>query len=509
MGNKSIATEAGRKFPACVSAKTSHALAHQAIRQWQPDLMAKMRMSRVPFSSTASALDIRQMTVQSAGGRARTLSQYQITRQVMHTVSEFCKTADAEISWTHVPAVVGLDSPGSNTSHREFADRIVPHARALWADLTNPAGGAAKFDHGHYLKMWALARPIIGEDGSAVFLDEAQDTSPVLQAVLADQHHLQIVYVGDSAQAIYCQPVGTMVTVPKARPAVDAERACAFEGCGRARDHRDSGLCHLHEKQRRLGAVLTAITSQHRTAETVEVPIESLQVGDRVSTYSNGTVYMNGREIVASTRFRYDGQLVNVATPSGLSSAYTNKHHCVVRFWPNTDQQVVYMMQRGDQFRIGRVPMFYRAQSGNFGLRLRAAAESADAAWILSVHDTAEDALLHEALAQHEYNIPGVCFNDHDHRIDVDVFWSKIGNNRDRAIDCLTAYGRLVEFPLVRSGERIGSKSPFVTAAANLLDGMMVLPFSNRAQWQGKRGFVAPRDRWEPVTVTREHYQAT
>ncbi|WP_316735421.1 UvrD-helicase domain-containing protein [Streptomyces mirabilis] len=59
-----------------------------------------------------------------------------------------------------------------------------------------------RFEHDHYLKMWALTDPVL--NGDYLLLDEAQDTNSVVeQIVLAQQERSQIVMVGDSAQAIY------------------------------------------------------------------------------------------------------------------------------------------------------------------------------------------------------------------------------------------------------------------------------------------------------------------
>lgn len=78
----------------------------------------------------------------------------------------------------------------------------MPFAAKAWADLHNPDDGIVRFEHDHYLKMWALTKPRI--DADFLFLDEAQDTNPVLEQVFASQRdHAQLVMVGDSAQAIY------------------------------------------------------------------------------------------------------------------------------------------------------------------------------------------------------------------------------------------------------------------------------------------------------------------
>jgi hypothetical protein len=59
-----------------------------------------------------------------------------------------------------------------------------------------------RFDHEHYLKIWALSEPKIPAD--YLLLDEAQDTNPVVEQVFTAQRaHAQLVMVGDSAQAVY------------------------------------------------------------------------------------------------------------------------------------------------------------------------------------------------------------------------------------------------------------------------------------------------------------------
>ncbi|EDY60680.1 DNA helicase [Streptomyces sviceus ATCC 29083] len=78
----------------------------------------------------------------------------------------------------------------------------MPFVAKAWKDLQDPEDGVVRFEHDHYLKMWALTEPKIEAD--FLLLDEAQDTNPVLERVFAAQRgHAQLVMVGDSAQAIY------------------------------------------------------------------------------------------------------------------------------------------------------------------------------------------------------------------------------------------------------------------------------------------------------------------
>ncbi|CAM5585552.1 ATP-dependent DNA helicase Rep [Streptomyces alboniger] len=114
-------------------------------------------------------------------------------------MASFCHTADEAITRHHVPRLRGLEN---NDLHTQLAAHIVPFARKAWSDLHNPDAGAVRFDHDHYLKMWALTQPRI--DADFLLLDEAQDTNPVVEHIfLSQRDHAQLVMVGDSAQAIY------------------------------------------------------------------------------------------------------------------------------------------------------------------------------------------------------------------------------------------------------------------------------------------------------------------
>jgi hypothetical protein len=435
------------------------------------------------------------------------LAQYPVTRLALATVEKYCTTMDTEIGPQHVPDQKGIDPRSS--SRAELVDHILPIARRAWRAVLDPHNWTVSFSHSHYLKLWADMHPQVGAPGGYIMFDEAQDANPLLRSIVADQDHLQRIYVGDENQAIYCQPLGTMVEVPA--PIANefpAEDQCSFGPCDRRRNHKTSGLCHLHERQRRAGAQFDVAKRRNRAAGTQRVPIESLRPGDLVCTYSNTNVYMRGRPVKDVRRFRHEGHLVRVQLASrDLTSSYTPRHHCIVRIGRQlAGKHVVYLMRRGDQFRVGRVPMFYASQNGAFGLSLRSVSEQADSAWILSVHDSAADASLHEALIQARYSLPGVCFEDHKHQMDVLAFWMALGPNRKQAERCLRDHGRLVDFPLVAKGQFVGSKREFVTAAANLIDGMTMLPFDGAKRWKGKRGYVAPRDVWEPITATLEPY---
>ncbi|SLG39762.1 DNA/RNA helicase, superfamily I [Mycobacteroides abscessus subsp. abscessus] len=202
--NKAIATEAGRKFGNHITAKTAHAMAFAGIRNTRhADLLDKMRGNRIPFWVTREQIGIRAATITGSDNTPRRLSAGAITKHALRTVDTFCTTADTDIRPEHVPTMPGIDWPGQRHNHRALIDIVLPYAKAVWRDLTDPRGTAVAFSHGHYLKLWAMEHPVIGRPGGALFIDEAQDISPVMADVFDRQTHLQRVVVGDSAQSIY------------------------------------------------------------------------------------------------------------------------------------------------------------------------------------------------------------------------------------------------------------------------------------------------------------------
>jgi hypothetical protein len=186
--NKAIATDAGTKFPRLVTCKTSHSLAFASVGR---NFAHRLNGPRRPSWEVAKDLNLRYLRI----GRDISLSGAQQTRIAGDTVRRFCYSDDPEMGRGHVPfqnGIVGRD-------HTELIANILPLAKAWWDDVNDP-GGSMPFEHDHYLKMWALGDPDLFVD--IVFLDEAQDSNPVLAKVIADQEAQQIV-VGDSCQQMY------------------------------------------------------------------------------------------------------------------------------------------------------------------------------------------------------------------------------------------------------------------------------------------------------------------
>ncbi len=190
--NRAIAHEAATRFPSTVTCKTAHALAYAAVGH---RYRARLNSPRQPSWKTGHHLGITK-TLRIGD---RDLSPRALSYATLRTITRFCHSADPAITGHHVPPLRNLEDAGH---HRELTALVLPFARKAWADLQNPDAGAVRFDHDHYLKIWALTEPRI--PGDFLLLDEAQDTNPVVEQVFnAQRNHTQLVMVGDSAQAIY------------------------------------------------------------------------------------------------------------------------------------------------------------------------------------------------------------------------------------------------------------------------------------------------------------------
>ncbi|ANS62278.1 hypothetical protein SLINC_0054 [Streptomyces lincolnensis] len=190
--NRAIAQDARTRFPDTVQCKTAHALAYAAVGH---RYIRRLNAPRRPAWQTGQALGITKAI--RIGDRE--VTQRALSNATLRTVARFCHTADEAITPYDVPRLRGLED---TDLHAQLAAHIVPFAHKAWADLQHPDDGAVRFDHDHYLKIWALTLPRIQAD--FLLLDEAQDTNPVVEQIfLAQRDHAQLVMVGDSAQAIY------------------------------------------------------------------------------------------------------------------------------------------------------------------------------------------------------------------------------------------------------------------------------------------------------------------
>jgi UvrD/REP helicase N-terminal domain len=189
--NKAIQTDAAAAFPRNVTCKTAHSIAYGSVGR---QFARRLNGPRMPARRVAVALGINFPL--SFGDRV--IQPTQLARLVSDTVRRFCLSADTEIAPWHVPGVNGLDETADRDAIR---DAVLPYARKAWrTDLTS-RDGQLPYTHDCYLKAWSLSGPRLDYD--VVMLDEAQDSSPVVAAVVSDQDSAQKCLVGDENQSIY------------------------------------------------------------------------------------------------------------------------------------------------------------------------------------------------------------------------------------------------------------------------------------------------------------------
>jgi DNA helicase II / ATP-dependent DNA helicase PcrA len=296
-----------------------------------------------------------------------------------------------------------------------------------------------------------------------VMVDECQDTNAVRRMLAT--HILKdggrMVCVGDPRQ---CQPPGTMVTL---------------EG-GDA------------------------------------VPIEDLVSGIGVVTLDQRAhVYVGttnqARKVTATSCRHYRGDLISV-TAGTKSTRATPTHKFFVR-WEDrsTTTCVVYLMRRGDDFRVGWCQLFEK--SGSFHLGQRARLEKADAAWIISVHNSRAEASMYESIASTKYGIPLMLFescrggNVNLYTTEfLSEFWDKMRrsvNLKHNALRLLESAGRDIDFPIYTGKNgRQGRTTCFETQACNMISGMMSVPVyepdnTRKPVWQ--RAFLSKEQYDGPV----------
>jgi superfamily I DNA/RNA helicase len=206
--NKSIATELGRRVPRHVEARTLNSLGH---RCWsshlvQAGLIKKPRDLRVDADKLTKVLyameDAGQLLLEDRktyGGTACRLARIAKSMGLIHADTDTGVRgliADRNEGWDSLISHFGIEAPEGVADHQ-----IIDLARELLkrstADLTT-----IDFDDQLYLPFAydAKMRPY-----DRVFVDEAQDLSPLQHRLLAKalKRNGQLVAVGDPHQAIY------------------------------------------------------------------------------------------------------------------------------------------------------------------------------------------------------------------------------------------------------------------------------------------------------------------
>lgn len=200
--NKAIVNDVQRKLPETCAARTAHSLAYGVVGK---HFAHRLRSERIRSSQMARILGLPEVFRITYAGEPKDLSGSFLAGTVMAALRSFCQTAAQAPDLKHFRYIKGIDVPtaegqrtyANNDRLKEF---LFPYLEKAWSDVQN-VDGHLRYGHEHYLKVWHLRNPKIPAD--YIMFDEAQDASPVMADIVAQQTHAQCVYVGDRNQAIY------------------------------------------------------------------------------------------------------------------------------------------------------------------------------------------------------------------------------------------------------------------------------------------------------------------
>ena len=248
-----------------------------------------------------------------------------------------------------------------------------------------------------------------------ILVDEFQDTDPVQFAFIESFSESDLFVVGDALQ---CQPAGTLVT-------------------------------------------LSDMTAK---------PIESIQIGDHVLSYScaeghylkdlnykSGDVHRYTKQVTAISK-HYANNVVKVVAKNH-TSCYTKDHITYAKIHYNGNEQnyVTYLMSNDlGWWRVGSTKLFLQTQSTGFGPRLRLKAEHGNRVWILGVHKSVNDAWINEQLVAYKFGIPQMTWEHKNvkfNKSDMQYVYDNLEQLQENAKRCLDYFNRDINYPLFTSDD--------------------------------------------------------
>jgi DNA modification methylase len=237
--------------------------------------------------------------------------------------------------------------------------------------------------------------------------------------------------------------------------------------------------------------------------------ISSLRDGDRVVSFSRHHPAMvglrDGLDSRVTSRF-YDGSLYGVGVGKRITWS-TEGHIWSVRMTPAAKSKwCVYLMQRGNWWRVGRCKLY---TTWGLGVKQRLMMESGDAAWLLGVYDLKDDATLAEQMVSIVYGIPTTFWNETSASRRTDAMIRRLYEQLDldelerSARRALSDHHRSVLYPFITRGQtrhKHTNRASLLVRACNLVPEAMAVPVPQRGQAID----------WTPVeTAAVESYRGT
>jgi len=217
-----------------------------------------------------------------------------------------------------------------------------------------------------------------------------------------------------------------------------------------------------------------------------QVPIENLALGDLVVSFNRetGAHVLSGKPVTKIKRRPYSGKLFKVKWGAG-STQYTPNHWCWVKCEELSSSYFVYLMKKGNQFRVGQCKGRWSDKKRS-GLGFRLYEEKADALWLLSSHPDKASALVAETLVSIKFGLPMTRFmpNKRFNQEYTEGVWRNLVDNYTSGERCLEAFNREVDYPFMTKGsqQERDLTRPILMRASNLMTGMQMLSFNGASK---------------------------
>lgn len=341
----------------------------------------------------------------------------------------------------------------------EFKERMIDDIEALEKEWHK---GIKKLSQGEFqidfTDMLWVPYILLNEEAfpkyDIVFIDEGQDLNTLQTEIalrLVKPKRGRFVVVGDEAQ---CQPEGTKVLMD------------------------DGTKKNIEDIQ--VGDVVVSYEYRHDNCFVCNY--------ERIREKSPSQ-YQKVHEASKSKVLRvavrdYEDYLYKLSI-GDMESSYTPEHICYVRWKPEIRKKyVLYLMQKGDWFRIGITP-YCSSNNHSGGLLFRFNCENADKLWILNFYDNKRDARIDEMFFSYKYGIPQTIFEQRTSSDSilgqegiVEFFDRFEGCLEEKSIELLTLFSRKINCPfLSRNKEdsrwKAGTSYMFNTYACNIFPELM------------------------------------
>lgn len=346
----------------------------------------------------------------------------------------------------HFDLAYEIEDEGKVAVAVELAIKALKFHREIAASIID-------FDDMIYMPVVTGCR-MLGND--FVFVDEAQDTNPARRALARKmlKPSGRAIFVGDRHQAIYgfCHPAGVKILTPDG----------------------------------------------YRNVEQIVKDDAFIAVNA-----SGDVAGWKGSYKIKETSVHHGWDWL-LEVKAGDNATRVTPHHRLPVKVDKSAKFIVYMMKRGDKFRVGFMSAYANAGKNGkrFMLSQRAKMEKADAAWILKAFDNRFDAIIEEARLHKRGAFGGTMQDLTDEQV------AALPQEPSFYIALLREHGRLADFPLWRQDRRqhFEANVPFITEACNLVNGMRVQVLGD---WdERKRGRGRHTGEWLPVSTTELSYDA-